>query len=534
MKTEKAEIESVRVVDPPHPEPRLLPGPKERVVKPSLPPPRKHSYGWLWTLIVLALLGVGGYFAYPYAMKLLAGNAATAARGRGQRPSAPVIVATARRGDMPLYLDEIATVEPLNTVTVHTRVDGQLMKVAFTEGQIVQKDQLLAEIDPRPFQVQLEQAQGTLIHDQALLDNANLDLKRYQDALKEADGAVSQQQVDTQAALVRQYEGNVATDQGAIHSAQVNLVYCEIRSPVTGRAGLRLVDEGNIVHAADTNGLVVIAQEQPITVVFSVPQDFLQPVLKKLYAGEPFAVDVLDRDVTTKLASGTVLATDSQIDQTTASLKFKAIFPNEDLALFPSQAVNARLYTETLHDVVIVPAAAVQTAPDSSSFVYVVKKDARSETQPATQPTAPEAGGANGAADDSAPKTWQGHQNGGSGGGGSGPGGGAGRGPQGTVEMREVTVGPQEGELIVITSGLDAGEVVVTDGVDKLQDGARVTIGRSDSTTQPAGTTTAPGGAAKTGHRGGAGHHRSAATQNSNGNNEDGQTQTEQSKRSGE
>jgi multidrug efflux system membrane fusion protein len=479
MKTEKVDVESVRVVDPP-----MLPGSRERVApRPMLPVAPKKRGGWLGKLItflVLVALGVGIYFAWPFLTGLFGGNAV---KGRGMRPSAPVVVARARRGDMPIYLDEIGTVAPLNTVTVHTRVDGQLMKVAFTEGQLVKEGDLLAQIDPRPFQVQLEQAQGALARDQALLANAEVDLARYQ---KAAD-AVPEQQIATAAATVAQDKGNIVTDQGQIDASKVNLVYCEIRSPLSGRVGLRLVDEGNIVHAADTTGLVVITQEQPITVYFSVPQDNLPAVLPNLHDGVQLKVDVLDRTLSVKLGSGTVLATDSQIDQTTASLRFRAVCANEKGLLFPSQAVNARLYTETLKDVVIVPAAAVQVDPNSNPFVYVAKKDAAT-SQPAAHATE--------VADGSAPKpaspTSQEATGGGRGEGQSGGGRGQ-RGPQGTVEMRPVTVGPQMGDYIVITSGVDPGEMVVTQGVDKLEDGAEVTIGKEETAgTQAAGAGSRP------------------------------------------
>ena len=485
MKTEKVDVESVRVVDP---EPPLLPGRVARKSAPIVPPAPVKKKSWVGTLVwllVLIALGVGIYFAWPFLKELFSPNVP---KGRGQRPSAPVVVSPAKRGDMPLYLDEIGTVAPLNTVTVHTRVDGQLIKVLFKEGQIVKEGDLLAEIDPQPYEVQLQQAQGALAKDEALLENARADLARYEKARE----AVAEQLIATAAATVRQYEGNVATDQGQINAAKVNLSYCEIRSPLAGRIGLRLVDQGNIVHASDTTGLVVITQEQPITVYFSVPQDSLPQVLPKLHAGTTLNVDVLDRLLTTKLGSGTVEATDSQIDPTTASLKFRAVCANELGLLFPSQAVNARLYTDTLHDVVLVPAAAVQIDPDEHPFVYVAKKE--SATQPATQEGAggEEAGSAGMRAQGpaSAEATGSGGGQRRRNGGGAGEGqGGQPRAQQGTVEMRPVKVGPQEGELMVIESGVEPGELLVTAGVDKLTDGAEVVIGREEET----GSTTQAG-----------------------------------------
>jgi multidrug efflux system membrane fusion protein len=455
MSTEKVDVESVRVVDPP-----LLPahvnGEKPVATAPAQVS-QKRTYGWLWTLLVLAVLGVGAWFAYPYIVSALKPAAAKGRKG-GMR-GAPVVVATARRGDLPIYIDEIATVTALNTVTVHTRVDGELDKVAFVEGQLVHQGDLLAEIDPRPYQVQLMQAQGALARDQALLDNAKLDLKRYQDA----KDAVSKQQLDTAAATVAQDIGNVKTDQGAIDSANLQLTYCKVTSPLTGKIGLRLVDQGNIVHAADTNGLAVITQLQPISVVFSVAQDQVPPILEKLNAGEKLQVQAYDRGLVKRLGVGTLEAADSQINQSTSSLEFKSIFPNTDSALYPNQFVNVRLLIDTKRGVVIVPTAAVQMAPDNSAFVYVVKKEA-----PTTEP----AENAEGAVHDEKAK------------GDESPAGARPTAPERVVEMRKISIGEQQDDETVVTSGLDAGEVVVTDGVDKLQDGSKVSIGRSSATTQ--------------------------------------------------
>ena len=260
--------------------------------------------------------------------------------------SIPVVAAHARVGDMGVYLTGLGTVTALKTVTVRTQVDGQLVTVAFKEGQLVRATELLAQIDPRPFQVQLEQAEGQAAKDAATLKNARVDLQRYQ-VLVEQD-AVPKQQLDTQVATVQQLEATLKSDQAQIDSARLNLTYARITSPLTGRIGLRLVDPGNIVHTTDQNGLAVITQRQPIAVVFTIPQDNLPDVQRQLNAGRRLAVDAYDRDLRTKLGSGTLSAVDSQIDPTTGTIKLKATFANEDEALFPNQFVNARLLVDTI------------------------------------------------------------------------------------------------------------------------------------------------------------------------------------------
>ena len=351
------------------------------------------------------------------------------AQASGTVAPLPVVAANARVGDLPIYLNGLGSVTALYTVTVRTRVDGQLFDIPVSEGQMVSAGDLIAEIGPRPFQVQLLQAQGQKERDEAMLANAKVDLERYR--VLYAQNAVPKQQLDTQVALVNQDEAMVKSDEGAVESAKLNITYSRITSPINGRIGLRLVDPGNIVHAADQNGLLVITQLQPITVIFSIAEDYIPEVMKKMKTGQRLLVDAWDRDFKTKLATGTLLTIDNQVDVNTGTVRFKALFPNSDNTLFPNQFVNARLLVDTKRRTVLVPTGAVQRG-QQGTFVFVVK-------------------------------------------------------PDNTVEMRNVVVGPIEKDIASIDHGVAAGEMVVTEGVDKLQQGTRVAVSRmnkSGSTTK--------------------------------------------------
>jgi membrane fusion protein, multidrug efflux system len=368
-------------------------------------------------------------------------------QGAGAGGATAVAVATATSGDIAVKLPALGTVTPLATVTVKTQISGQLQLIAFKEGQLVRKGDFLAQIDPRPYQSALEQAQGNLQRDQALLANARLDLKRYQDIL--AQGLIAKQQLDTQQALVLQYEGTVATDAAMVSVAKLNLAYTHIVAPVTGRVGLRQVDVGNYVTAGDANGIVVVTQLQPVSVIFPMPEDNLPAIQERLRAGAVLTVEAYDRENTLKLADGTLQSVDNEIDTTTGTIKMRAVFDNTDGALFANQFVNIRLLRETLKDQVIIPVAAVQHgAPNgvNSTFVYRV------------------------GADD-------------------------------TVSVRPIALGAADGERVVVASGLKAGDIVVTEGGDRLRDGAVVTLPQKSGATGGASPPPRPG----TGR-----HHRGA------------------------
>ncbi len=352
---------------------KLQPAPLELEAESEITP-RQHKrgllgwLGWLiWRAMWLALLGGGAYAWYtdrlviPEALKELLGGGTVAVAPTAKR-EVPVVTGVARRGDMELYLNGLGSVTAFYTVTMRSRVDGELMKVLFSEGQMVQEGQLLAEIDPRPFQAQLLQAEGQLAKDEAALKVANLNLDRYVKLLSTV--AVTQQQVDEQKALVLQSEGAVQVDRGVIENVKLQLTYCRITSPMNGRIGLRLVDPGNMVHANDPNGMAVVTQLQPIAVVFTIPEDDISRVQMRLKTAKNLVVEAFDRDFHTKLATGTLLAIDNQVDTTTGTVRLKAIFQNEDNMLFPNQFVNARLLVDTRRQTVIIPSAAVQRGPE--------------------------------------------------------------------------------------------------------------------------------------------------------------------------
>lgn len=394
------------------------------------------SRWWIW-LLVLAI-AAGGYWYYRNSHNKAQDAAATpgAGGGKGRGPgggnyAVPVVVATAQSGDLPVYFAGLGTVTPLYTVTVRSRVDGQLINVSFKEGQFVEKDELLAEVDPRPFQVQLEQAQGQLAKDQAARKDAEVNFERFKLLFKE--GVIPQQQLDTQQAQVGQFDGAIKSDQAQIDNAKLQLTYCRITAPISGRVGLRLVDPGNIIHATDANGLVVITQVQPISVVFSLPQDQLPPVYDKLRKGVQLNVDAFDRDNTYRITTGKLLTIDNQIDPTTGTYKLKAAFDNRDSALFPNQFVNIHLLVDTKRGLTIIPVPAIQRGPQGT-YVYAVG--------------------------------------------------------QGNVaNIRPITIAQTTGDVAGLSSGLKPGEVVVTDGQDKLQDGSKIVPNASTTGDAPANAT---------------------------------------------
>jgi len=402
----------------------------------DLPEPGTHaalgaasskSRWWLW-VVALALFALGGWYYRNSRSAAAAADAAAPgapSKGKGGFSAGsmvvPVVVATAQRGDLPVYFNGLGTVTAFNTVTVRSRVDGQLTSIAFKEGQFVHEGDLLAQIDPRPFQVQLAQALGQLAKDQAQRRDAEVNLERFKLLFKE--GVIPQQQLDTQAALVGQFDGAIASDQSQIDNAKLQLTYSRITAPISGRIGLRLVDVGNIVHASDTNGLLVITQLQPISVIFSLPEDQLPDVNSKLRSGVQLVVDAYDRDDTAKIASGKLQTIDNQIDLTTGTYKLKSMFANADNSLFPNQFVNVHLLVDTKHNLTIVPTAAIQRGPQGT-YIYAVAKD------PA--------------------------------------------GKDSVAKIYPVTIAQTTGNSVGLSAGLNPGDMVVIDGQDKLQDGTKI------------------------------------------------------------
>ncbi len=419
--------------------------------EPTLPDSgRSKKRGLIWVLFLVIIAAVAGYAVWH------AGDPTTAPKGGGGgggggggRAAAsgpvPVVVTKVTRSSVPVYLNGLGNVSPFYNVVVKSRVDGQLMKLHFNEGDLVKEGQLLIEIDPRPYQVQLDMVEATLARDQALLANAKLDLNRYQGLVK--TNSIPTQQLDTQTALVAQYEATVKQDLANIENAKLQLVYSKVTAPITGVVGLRLVDPGNIVHASDSGGMITITQLQPISVLFTIPEDNLPQVTQKLRAGAHLPVDAYNRDNSKKLASGMLLTLDNQIDSTTGTSKLKAVFDNKDNALFPQQFVNISVLVDTLTNQLIVPNVAVQNG-QQGTFVYVVDDDS-------------------------------------------------------TVHLKPVQVGITTAASADILSGISDGDRVVVDGTDRLIEGATVRVRKAGELDNPPGYD--PGRGGRGGKKGGKG-----------------------------
>jgi multidrug efflux system membrane fusion protein len=433
------------------------PSPAERLREDAqLPPTRPARRGrpWVWIIALLVLIaaGVGAWWWSGGGNNAAPEQAKGKGRGDpGSRPM-PVVAMAAHTGNIEVFINALGTVVPRNMLVVRSRVDGQLVSVAFKEGQNVKQGDLLAQIDPRPFEVQLTQANGQMARDQAQLKNAQVDLERYRTLLSQ--DSISRQQVDTQAALVTQYQGAIEADRGAVESAKLQLTYSRITAPISGRVGLRQVDVGNIVHASDGNGLVTITQVQPVGVIFPVPEDNVPRIVKRMQADPDLPVEAYDRNGQVKLAEGKLITFDNQIDPATGPVKLKAEFANTNNVLFPNQFVNVRMGIETRENVVLVPSAAVQRGAPGT-FVFLVNSD---------------------------------H----------------------SVTVRPVVVGAVQGENTQVQSGIATGDMVVVDGADRLREGAKVELVDPNAPAQP------QGGGRRSG-AGGAGG-RSAGTGASGGN----------------
>jgi len=368
--------------------------------------------------ILVVVVCVGGYLIWREYRPSEVQQPQQKAQGKGGPVGpTPVVAQPAANGTVDVVMSGLGTATPLRTVTVRSRVDGELMRVLFDEGQLVKQGQLLAEIDPRSFQVALQQAQGQMARDQALLENARLDVERYKTLFQQ--DSIAKQQVDTQVSLVRQYEAAVTMDKSQVDNARLQLSYTKITAPIAGRVGLRQVDPGNIVRSGDANGLVVITQLQPVAVVFTVPQDSVPTVLKRMHSGEKIPVEAWDREQRTRLAEGALASADNQVDPATGTVKLKAQFTNDD-GLFPNQFVNVRMKLDTLSGVIVIPSAAVQRGAQGL-FVFVV-------------------------------------------------------GPEKTVSTRVVKLGPADGNRVSVTEGLREGDLVVVDGMDRLRPGGQVEV----------------------------------------------------------
>jgi multidrug efflux system membrane fusion protein len=392
--------------------------------KPPVPPPAtasRRGYGWVWWLVILGLGYAGWHFwpeiaphVMPHVTPFLP-QAETPKTKTGPRVT-PVVTAAVQQRDMNLYLNGLGTVTALKTVTIRSRVDGELINVAFNEGQTVHEGDLLAEIDPRPFEVQRDQARAQMTRNEVLLGAAQRTLTRYTQLLESK--IATQQQIDDQKSLVDQAEAAIKSDKALIATTELQLTYCRIVAPITGRIGLRLVDEGNIVRPNDANGLAVITQLQPIALVFTIPQDDIARVQRSMRPGEYLTVDAFDRDFKNQLATGRLVALDNQVDPTNGTVRLKAEFDNDDGLLFPNQFVNVRLLVEVLRGANVIPSAAVQRGPNGT-FVYAVQ-------------------------------------------------------PDDTVRVQNITIGPTEGTITSVAEGLAPGDIVVTEGLDKLTDKAKV------------------------------------------------------------